>query len=335
MGYLFIFLQYFLQIFGYSCIYLAIAFIVFYIFKIRDSQVRIFVFILVLLKPLFTLVRLIDFSSVNLYSHLSFFFLMNKLFGKIVNIQGIRNVDSVLINTLIFGSYVLAFLLITIFRFYQAYFHFYRFKKTGIIVEVQNGWIKDMVIHNSNLMDLKPPKIYYNMDLKNGFYTFGFIRKKIILNKLILDFLNEDEKEIILLHELSHIKRNDNILNAIATYLTDIHFYNPFSYIAYLVIKTEQEKDCDKIIMKYTHKTGKEVAVNILSSILKIKKNLSYFPGYICPGFASSFSIGKAMSEASLHKRIKYLVNTDPAKISVNIYTKILIYSFFLIMLFF
>jgi len=183
-------------------------------------------------------------------------------------------------------------------------------------------------------LSLKPPKIYYSSDLRNGFYTFGIIRKKIIINKVIMDFLNEDEKEFILLHELAHIKRNDNILNTVVTYLADMHFYNPFSYIAYMVIKTEQEKDCDKLIMKYTNKSGKEVAVNILSSILKIKKNLSYFPDY-CPKLASSFSIGKAMSDASLHKRIKYLISTDPAKISVNIYTKILIYGFFLILLFF
>jgi beta-lactamase regulating signal transducer with metallopeptidase domain len=334
MSYLFIFLQYFLQILGYSCTYLAIAFFVFYIFKIRDSQVRIFVFLLALIKPLFVLARLIDFSLVNFYSLHSFFFLMNKLVGRLINIKGIQNVNFILINSLILGSYILAFFVITILRFYQTYFHFYRSKKSGVVVEVQNGWIKDTVNYHSNRMGLKPPQIYYSSDFKNGFYVFGFIRKKIIINNVIMDFLTEDEKEIILLHELSHIKRNDNILNAAVTYLTDMHFYNPFSYIAYSVIKTEQEKDCDKIIMKYTNKSGKEVAINILSSILKIKKNLSYFPD-CCPRFAASFSIGKPMSEASLHKRIKYLVNTNPAKISVSIYTKVLIYGFFLMLLFF
>ena len=334
MSYLFIFLQYFLQIFGYSCIYLAIAFIVFYIFKIRDSQVRIFVFLLALIKPLFVLARLTDFSSASFYIQHSYFYIINKLISRLINIQSVQDVNFVLINSLIFGFYVLAIFIITIFRFYQTYFYFYRLKKSGALIEAQSGWVKDTIDFHCNRMGLKIPKIYYSSDLKNGFYTFGFVRKKIIMNKDILNFLTEDEKEIILLHELSHIKRNDNILNAMVTYLTDMHFYSPFSYIAYLVIKTEQEKDCDKITMKYTHKSGKEVAINILSSILKIKKNLSYFPDF-CPGLASSFSIGKPMSEASIRKRIKCLVSTNPTKISVNIYTKILIYSFFLILLFF
>src|SRR5450830_853971 len=334
MGYLFIFLQYFLQILGYSCLYLAAAFIVLYIFRIKDSQIRIFVFLLSLIKPLFVLARLIDFNSLSFYSQHSYFYLINKLIGRLINIQGIQKVDFVIINSLILGLYVLAFFTITICRFYQTYFYFYRLKKTGVLVEVQNGWIKDTISYHSHRMGLKTPEVYCSTDLKNRFYTFGFFRKRIIINKVIMDFLTEDEKEIIFLHELSHIKRNDNILNTIVTYLTDMHFYNPFTYMAYLVIKTEQEKDCDKLVMKYTHKSGKEVAINILSSILKIKKNLPYFPDF-CPGVASSFSIGKPMCEASIRKRIKYLVTTNPAKISVNIYTKILIYGFFLILLLF
>ena len=334
MGYLFIFLQYFLQILGYSCLYLAAAFIVLYIFRIKDSQIRIFVFLLALIKPLFVLARLIDFNSLSFYSQHSYFYLINKLIGRLINIQGIQKVDFVIINSLILGLYALAFFTITICRFYQTYFYFYRLKKTGVLVEVQNGWIKDTISYHSHRMGLKTPEVYCSTDLKNRFYTFGFFRKKIIINKVIMDFLTEDEKEIIFLHELSHIKRNDNILNTIVTYLTDMHFYNPFTYMAYLVIKTEQEKDCDRLVMKYTHKSGKEVAINILSSILKIKKNLYYLPDS-CPELASSFSIAKPMSESSIRKRIKHLLDTNPTKISAGIYTKILIYAFFLILLFF
>jgi hypothetical protein len=41
------------------------------------------------------------------------------------------------------------------------------------------------------------------------------------------------------------------------------------------------------------------------------------------------------MCENSLRTRVKYLVSTNPSKISVNIYTKISIYGFFLLLLFF
>ena len=334
MGYLLIFLQYILLILGYSCIYLAAAFIVLHVFKIKDSQVRIFVFLLALIKPLFVLARLIDFNSPSLYNHYSYFYFINKLIGRLINIQSIHKVDFIAINSLLLGIYILALFIITIFRFYQTYFYFYRLKKTGVLVEVQDGWIKDTISYHSHRMGLKTPKIYCSTDLKNGFYAFGFFRKRIIINKVIMDFLTEEEKETIFFHELSHIKRNDNILNVIVTYLVDMHFYNPFAYIAYRVIKTEQEKDCDKLVLKYTHKSGKEVAINILSSILKIKKNLSFLPESY-PGLASSFSIDKPMSEVSIRKRIKYLLDTDPTKISAAIYTKTLIYTFFLLLLIF
>jgi len=333
MGYFLIFLQYFLQILGYTCIYLAAAFVVFYIFKIRDSQVRIFVFLLVLIKPLFVLTRLIDFNSFYFYSHHSYFFVINKFIGKLINIKSSQNVDFVIINSLIFGFYALSFFIITIYRFYQTYFYFNKLKKAGVLVKAQNDCINDKFNFLARKMGLKPPEIYYGTDFKIRFYTFGFFRKKIIINKMILDYLTEDEKELIFLHELSHIKRKDNILNTIVTYLTDMHFYSPFAYMAYLVIKTEQEKDCDKIVMKYTNKSGREIAINILSSILKIKKNLSYIPES-CPELAASFPISKPMSEDSIRERIKHLLDTNPKKINAGIFTKTIIYAFFLILLF-
>jgi len=333
MSYLLIFLQYFLQILGYSCIYLAAAFVVFYIFKIRDSQVRIFVFLLVLIKPLFVLTRLIDFNSLYFYSNHSYFFVINKFIGQMINIRSSQSVDFITINSLIFGFYALAFFTITLYRFYQTYYYFYKLKKAGVLVKAQNDWINDRIDFHSLRMGLKSPEIYYGTDFKMRFYTFGFFRKKIIINKMILDYLTEDEKELIFLHELSHIKRKDSILNTIVTYLTDMHFYSPFAYIAYMVIKTEQEKDCDKIVMKYTNKSGREIAINILSSMLKIKKNLSYMPERY-PELASSFPISKSMSEDSIRERIKHLLNTNPKKINACIFTKTIIYAFFLILLF-
>ena len=199
---------------------------------------------------------------------------------------------------------------------------------------MQNGWTKDTIDYHSRQMCLRPPEVYCSADLNNRFYTFGLIRKKIIINTAMLDVLTEDEKVTIFLHELSHIKRNDSILNAILTYLTDMHFYSPFVYIAYRAIKTEQEKDCDKLVMEYTQKSGKEVAINILTSILKIKKNLYYLPDCF-PESASSFAISKQISEGSIHKRIKYLLSADQVKINACVYTKILIYTFFLILLLF
>ena len=334
MNYLFIFLQYFLQIFGCSFAYLLIAFIVLHLLKIKDSQVKIFVFLLALMKPFFVLARMIDFNSGNFYSQHSFFYFISRMISRFNNFQSFRNVNFILLNNLIFGSYGIAITVITLLRFYQTYGYFYKLKKEGFLVESEDDEVNGIISHYSDLMGIKTPKIYFTSDLRNSFYTFGFKTKKIIANKEMLDFLTKDEKETILLHELSHVKRNDNILNAIITYLADAHFYSPFTYISYSAIKSEQEKDCDKFVIKYSQKTGKEVAINILTSILKIKKNLSETANYSI-NLASHFSFYKPVGEDSMRRRINSLINTNPLKIRVNILTKITLYCFFLALLFF
>lgn len=334
MNYLFIFLQYFLQIFGYSFAYLLIAFTVLRLLKIKDSQVKIFIFLLALMKPPFVLARLIDLNSGNFYSQHSFFYFISRMISRFSNFQSFRNVNFILINNLVFGSYGIAIIVITLLRFYQTYGYFYKLKKEGFLVESEDNEVNGIISHYSDLMGIKTPKIYFTSDLRNSFYTFGFKTKKIIANKEMLDFLTKDEKETILLHELSHVKRNDSILNAIITYLTDAHFYSPFTYISYSAIKAEQEKDCDKFVIKYSQKTGKEVAINILTSILKIKKNLSETANYSL-NLASHFSFYKPLEEASMRRRINSLINTNPLKIRVNILTKITLYCFFLALLFF
>lgn len=334
MDYLLVCLQYFLQIFGYSSGYLLVAFITFYILRIKDSKVKIFILLLGLIKPFFILVRLIDFNSDNIYNHYSYFYIINNQISRFMNYQNAQDINFSLINKLVFSFYAIAIIIITLFRFYQTYVHFHKLKNSGYAVESTDKEINNIVLYYSKLMGIKTPKIYFTSDIKNSFYTFGFIKKKIIVNKQMLYFLTKDEKETVLLHELSHVKRHDNILNAMLTYLTDVHFYNPFTYITYALIKNEQEKDCDKLVIQYSQKSGKEIAVNILNSILKIKRNLFNIKNY-CPNLASPFSAGKSMEEKTMRKRIKALIDTDPLKISVNIFTKIALYGFFLGLLFF
>ncbi|GAG71840.1 unnamed protein product, partial [marine sediment metagenome] len=65
-----------------------------------------------------------------------------------------------------------------------------------------------------------------------------------------------------------------------ALILRDLLFFNPFAYIAYYLIKTEQEKDSDKLVVKYSGKPSKEISKNILNVILKIRSISTSKPIY-------------------------------------------------------
>jgi len=329
MDYFFISLQYLLQIFGYSFIYLAIACLIFYFLKIQDSKVKIFILILGLLKPFIVVIRLIDFKSNNIYNQFSYFSFINNQISNLMNYNQLSKINFILINKLILSFYIIAIIIVTLFRFYQTYVNFHKLKKIGRVTESADYETNKIILNYSNIMKIRAPKIYFSEDLKNSFYVFGFIKKKIIINKNIFYFLNKEEKETVLLHELCHLKRHDNILNAILIYLTDIHFYNPFSYIIYGIIKNEQEKDCDKLAIKYSQKSNKEIAINILNSILKVKK-IIFNEKIYCPNIASPFSDKVSIEEKTMRKRINTLLSFDPQKLNANIFTKIILYSFFL-----
>ena len=59
----------------------------------------------------------------------------------------------------------------------------------------------------------------------------GFFKPIILLPITLTTYLSATEIEAILLHELSHIKRNDYLLNMIQQLITVLLFFNPFAQL--------------------------------------------------------------------------------------------------------
>jgi bla regulator protein BlaR1 len=80
----------------------------------------------------------------------------------------------------------------------------------------------------------------------------GFIKPIILLPVSITCYLNTDEIEAILLHELAHIKRNDYLLNFIQQVIGILLFFNPFAKLVANVINEERENCCDDVVVQVT-----------------------------------------------------------------------------------
>ncbi|GAI38615.1 unnamed protein product, partial [marine sediment metagenome] len=131
------------------------------------------------------------------------------------------------------------------------------------------------------IQKMKTKAPYVSLTHRHYFSPFiiGIKNFALVLSPKLIDVLNTGEKEVLIQHELSHIKRNDNLIGWIALILRDLLFFNPFSYIAYSLIKSEQEKDSDKLVVKYSGKPVKKIAKNILNATLKIK-SISTLPDF-------------------------------------------------------
>ncbi len=77
--------------------------------------------------------------------------------------------------------------------------------------------------------------------------------KPILLLPITLTFkLSAEEIEAILLHELSHIKKNDYLVNILQQIIAVLLFFNPFAQLINGIISTEREHRCDDMVVETT-----------------------------------------------------------------------------------
>lgn len=100
----------------------------------------------------------------------------------------------------------------------------------------QAGILKHVQISFSNLIDVP--------------CAFGYIKPILLLPVSISTQLSADEIEVIILHELAHIKNNDYILNLIQQIMTLLLFLNPFAQLLSRMIDLERENRCDDTVLQ-------------------------------------------------------------------------------------
>ena len=83
--------------------------------------------------------------------------------------------------------------------------------------------------------------------------TIGFIKPVILIPLASINQLSSDQLEAIILHELSHIKRNDYLINLFVSIIETILFFNPFIVLLAKIIKRERENCCDDFVIQYQY----------------------------------------------------------------------------------
>ncbi|MDQ2721008.1 MAG: M56 family metallopeptidase [Bacteroidota bacterium] len=83
--------------------------------------------------------------------------------------------------------------------------------------------------------------------------TIGFIKPVILIPFASINNLTVLQLEAIILHELSHIKRNDYLTNLLLSIIETVLFFNPFVAIFIKIIKRERENCCDDFVLQYRY----------------------------------------------------------------------------------
>jgi beta-lactamase regulating signal transducer with metallopeptidase domain len=132
--------------------------------------------------------------------------------------------------------------------------------------------------------------IYETDNIKTPF-VFGILNAKIYLPTN----LSESEKPYIIQHELTHIKRCDNVIKFLAFLIVSIHWFNPFVWLAFILMTKDMEFSCDEFVIK---KMGNEIKKSYSNSLLSLSAGRKIIGG-------SPLAFG----ENNIKERIKNILN--------------------------
>jgi beta-lactamase regulating signal transducer with metallopeptidase domain len=83
--------------------------------------------------------------------------------------------------------------------------------------------------------------------------TIGFLKPVVLVPLAAINHLTPQQLEAVLLHELSHIKRFDYLINLIINFIQTILYFNPFVKSFVKIVEREREKSCDEMVLQFQY----------------------------------------------------------------------------------
>ncbi|RYD90543.1 MAG: M56 family metallopeptidase, partial [Sphingobacteriales bacterium] len=83
--------------------------------------------------------------------------------------------------------------------------------------------------------------------------TVGYLKPIILVPVAALNNLTAFQLEAVLLHELSHIRRYDYLVNLFVTALNVVLYYNPFVRLFTRAVEAERENCCDELVLQFEY----------------------------------------------------------------------------------
>lgn len=331
-----ILIDYIIPIVYNSFITLILVLAVLFIFRIKDSGIRILFFFLPLIKPF-----LVVAESINPHPGFST--------DKVIN-SGIRLPDPSNLFTFS-GQYdegpdifvtgidylyimIIGFsiLLILIIRWFNLYLLYKRLAYEDKMTRKEIPIVYRIIDSFSRKLSIRPPDVSLTHRRYCSPFVVGIRYCTIVIYPNILEVLEREEKEVILHHELSHIKRKDNLIGWIAMVIRDFMFFNPFAYMAYYLIRAEQDSGSDKLMVSHSPRPARELAKNILNAVKKLGEMGGPAP---LPGAVSGFvnAAGCFFAHFRLKNRVRSIMRNGDKRIRMRLFPRIMMYILFIFIL--
>ena len=108
--------------------------------------------------------------------------------------------------------------------------------------------------------------------------TIGFLKPVILVPLAAINHLTPQQLEAVLLHELSHIKRFDYLVNLIINFIQAVLYFNPFAKAFVKIVEREREKNCDEMVLQFQYNSHE------YASALLLLEKTNHSPEYFAIG---------------------------------------------------
>jgi bla regulator protein BlaR1 len=150
----------------------------------------------------------------------------------------------------------------------------------------------------------KPVKFFLSAKV-NVPLVIGYFKPVVLFPIALASQLEISQVEAILIHELSHIRRNDYALNLMKTAIETLLFFNPFVWLAGKFIRIEREHACDDLVITHTGTPLTYAHALLKLELLKDKQ-------------APALSLAATGTNQHLYQRIKRITNMKTTYINAK-----------------
>ena len=129
----------------------------------------------------------------------------------------------------------------------------------------------------------------------------GFIRPRILLPEGILNAMTESEIKLIFMHELTHLKCGDIMINWTISLIQIVHWFNPLVWIAFAKTREARELACDDDMLSFLGQSGEKKYGQTIIRLLDLCYNENCITGMV----------GILENKKQINRRIKMIKNRN------------------------
>ena len=167
---------------------------------------------------------------------------------------------------------IIYFLLLTmpLLRFVRNYRYVQVIRQYGL-TKITADW-RIFVSNIASRMGIKKPVSVWISELVSSPVTIGYLKPVILVPLAAINQLTPQQLEAVLLHELSHIRRYDYLINLMINFIKAILYFNPFVKAFIKIVEKEREKSCDDMVLQFQYDSHEYA-----TALLMLEKANHYF----------------------------------------------------------